>query len=137
MGTRRYESYLRVLPVYWHKQINFVSQSSLQTKSGYFITILIRNLFFNFLPSACDCNPAGSVSLQCNRDTGKCQCNRGMIGDKCDQCDADTSGKMPQCEVCSSCYYQWKVTLESLSRNISVEIPRAYNISLTQQPGMC
>lgn len=58
-----------------------------------------------------------------------------MIGDKCDQCAPDTSGKMPQCEVCGECYYQWKVTLESLSRNISVEVPRAYNLSLTPQPG--
>lgn len=83
----------------------------------------------------CDCNLAGSVSLQCDRDTGKCQCKQGMIGDKCDQCAQDTSGKMPQCEVCGECYYQWKVTLESLSRNISLEVPRAYNVSLTPQPG--
>ena len=81
--------------------------------------------------TACDCNPAGSVTLQCNRDTGKCQCKPGVIGDKCDMCDADTSGKMPQCEVCGGCYYQWKVTLKSLSRNVSVEVPRANNLSLT------
>lgn len=86
--------------------------------------------------TACDCNPAGSVSLQCNRDTGKCQCKPGVIGDKCDMCDADTSGKMPHCEVCGGCYYQWKVTLKSLSRNVSVEVPRAYNLSLTpRKPG--
>ena len=52
-------------------------------------------------------------------------------------CDADTTGKMPQCEVCGECYPQWKAALETLSRNISVEVPRAYNLSLTpQQPGM-
>ena len=52
-------------------------------------------------------------------------------------CDADTTGKMPQCEVCGECYPQWKEALETLSRNISVEVPRAYNLSLTpQQPGM-
>ena len=44
---------------------------------------------------------------------------------------------MPQCEVCDGCYYQWKVALHSLSRNISVEVSRAYNISLTpNQPGI-
>ena len=87
--------------------------------------------------TACDCNPAGSVSLQCNRDTGKCQCKPGVIGDKCDMCDADTSGKMPHCEMCGGCYYQWKVTLKSLSRNVSVEVPRAYNLSLTpRKPGI-
>jgi len=43
---------------------------------------------------------------------------------------------MPQCEVCGECYYQWKVTLQSLSRNISAEVARAYNLSLTPvQPG--
>ena len=102
-----------------------------KTQSFHFKLFLF---FFPFL-SACDCNPAGSVSLQCDRNTGKCQCKQGMIGDKCDQCAPDTSGKMPQCEVCGECYYQWKVTLESLSRNISVEVPRAYNLSLTPQPG--
>ena len=90
-----------------------------------------------FVFPACDCNPAGSESLQCDRDTGKCQCKQGTIGDKCDQCDADTTGKMPQCEVCGDCYYQWKITLDDLSRNVSVEISRAYNISLTpNQPGI-
>ncbi|KAJ7382943.1 hypothetical protein OS493_031719 [Desmophyllum pertusum] len=63
-------------------------------------------------------------------DTGKCQCKQGMVGETCDQCDVDTTGKMPQCEVCGECYYQWKVALDSLSRNISVELPRALNISL-------
>lgn len=86
--------------------------------------------------TACDCNPAGSLSLQCDRNTGECQCQPGVIGDKCDMCDVDTSGKMPQCKVCGGCYYQWKVTLESLSRNVSVEVPRAYNLSLTPgKPG--
>lgn len=100
-------------------------------------SVLYFELSFSIFPflAACDCNLAGSVSLQCDRDTGKCQCKQGMIGDKCDQCAQDASGKMPQCEVCGECYYQWKVTLESLSRNISLEVPRAYNVSLTPQPG--
>ncbi|KAJ8915766.1 hypothetical protein NQ315_004578 [Exocentrus adspersus] len=34
---------------------------------------------------ACDCNPTGSHSLQCNRE-GKCQCKPGITGDKCDHC---------------------------------------------------
>ena len=64
------------------------------------IRVLYFELSFSIFPflAACDCNLAGSVSLQCDRDTGKCQCKQGMIGDKCDQCAQDTSGKMPQCE---------------------------------------
>ncbi|CAH2254547.1 jg25249, partial [Pararge aegeria aegeria] len=35
--------------------------------------------------SACNCNPTGSRSLQCNAE-GKCQCKPGVTGDKCDMC---------------------------------------------------
>lgn len=35
---------------------------------------------------ACNCDPIGSRSLQCNTE-GKCQCKPGVTGDKCDRCD--------------------------------------------------
>lgn len=35
---------------------------------------------------ACNCDPVGSRSLQCNRE-GKCQCKPGVTGDKCDRCE--------------------------------------------------
>ncbi|EDO39502.1 predicted protein [Nematostella vectensis] len=85
--------------------------------------------------SACNCNPAGSVHLQCDRDTGKCLCKVGHIGDKCDMCAADTSGKMPQCEICGECYYQWKATLGFLSRNVTYQIDRAANLTLKTTGG--
>ena len=34
----------------------------------------------------CSCNPTGSRSLQCNAE-GKCQCKKGVGGDKCDRCE--------------------------------------------------
>ncbi|GJQ78719.1 putative laminin subunit [Trypoxylus dichotomus] len=35
---------------------------------------------------ACNCDPVGSRSLQCNTE-GRCQCKPGVTGDKCDRCD--------------------------------------------------
>ena len=43
-----------------------------------------------FLPIACDCNPAGSIDSECNDMTGQCQCKANVdpsIPDlKCSQC---------------------------------------------------
>lgn len=36
----------------------------------------------------CECHPTGSTSLQCNSE-GKCQCKKGVTGDKCDRCQAN------------------------------------------------
>ncbi|XP_062333878.1 laminin subunit gamma-3 [Osmerus eperlanus] len=35
--------------------------------------------------SACDCDPLGSVSLQCNAE-GRCVCRAGVMGERCDAC---------------------------------------------------
>ncbi|XP_071445859.1 laminin subunit gamma-1 [Hetaerina americana] len=37
---------------------------------------------------ACNCDPTGSRSLQCNRE-GKCQCKPGVTGEKCDRCEVN------------------------------------------------
>jgi len=37
---------------------------------------------------ACQCDPNGSVDLQCSLD-GKCSCKEGVVGDKCDMCEAN------------------------------------------------
>ena len=34
----------------------------------------------------CDCDPIGSISLSCD-DKGKCKCQIGVTGEKCDKCD--------------------------------------------------
>jgi hypothetical protein len=37
-------------------------------------------------PQVCACNPAGSLSKNCNRTTGACQCRPDVIGKLCDTC---------------------------------------------------
>ena len=37
--------------------------------------------------SACQCNPAGSVDLQCDVATGACSCKPNIAGLNCDQCE--------------------------------------------------
>ncbi|RXM99798.1 Laminin subunit alpha-2 [Acipenser ruthenus] len=34
----------------------------------------------------CDCNVMGSLTLQCNSDTGCCFCRPGFAGEKCTEC---------------------------------------------------
>lgn len=34
----------------------------------------------------CQCNPHGSVSIECDGLSGECMCNDGIIGKQCDQC---------------------------------------------------
>lgn len=35
---------------------------------------------------SCDCHMLGSVSSECNTDTGQCQCKESVVGRRCDQC---------------------------------------------------
>lgn len=50
---------------------------------------------------ACNCDPTGSRSLQCNSE-GKCQCKTGVTGDKCDRCDVNHYDFGPHgCKNCS------------------------------------
>ncbi|CAH2311352.1 laminin subunit gamma-1 [Pelobates cultripes] len=63
---------------------------------------------FGFGPEGCkpcDCDPEGSVSLQCKED-GRCDCKDGFVGVRCDQCEENyfynRSG--PGCQECPACY---------------------------------
>ena len=37
--------------------------------------------------SACQCNPVGSVDLQCDITTGQCRCRDNIDGQNCDKCE--------------------------------------------------
>uniref|UniRef100_A0A8C5QNT2 Laminin subunit gamma 1 n=1 Tax=Leptobrachium leishanense TaxID=445787 RepID=A0A8C5QNT2_9ANUR len=63
---------------------------------------------FGFGPEGCkpcDCDPEGSVTLQCKED-GRCGCKDGFVGIRCDQCEENyfynRSG--PGCQECPACY---------------------------------
>lgn len=35
----------------------------------------------------CQCNPSGSVHVNCDRVTGKCPCKQGVTGQLCEECE--------------------------------------------------
>lgn len=50
----------------------------------------------------CDCDPTGSMSLQCDSFSGQCRCKPGVSGLRCDRCEPDfwnfTSVGCQKCE---------------------------------------
>lgn len=56
-------------------------------------------------PPACNCDPMGSVSMQCHSN-GTCQCRQGFVGYKCDKCELNYfhNRATHQCEECPVCY---------------------------------
>jgi len=80
-------------------------------------------IFFSFLfflqsvllwSTACDCNPDGSATLQCNQNNGSCVCMVGIGGEKCDQCARGYIGTAPQCVPCGECFDNWDRILNDL-----------------------
>ena len=46
---------------------------------------------------ACECNVDGSEDTKCSTPGGKCTCNNGVGGEKCDVCKTEHFG-FPTCE---------------------------------------
>lgn len=63
---------------------------------------------------ACECNPYGSATQQCHRETGQCVCNLGIGGFKCDKCARGYLGDAPYCEPCGECFDNWDIILDGL-----------------------
>ena len=55
-----------------------------------------------FLPD-CYCDKDHSLGIACN-DMGKCECETGFGGDKCDECYDGYTG--PNCDQCNTGYYK-------------------------------
>jgi usherin len=45
----------------------------------------------NFRCLRCDCNPAGSLNKECDKQTGQCECKSFVTGLKCNVCIPSTS----------------------------------------------
>lgn len=67
---------------------------------------------------ACECNPEGSATQQCNQTTGHCNCMLGIGGEKCDSCARGYLGKAPNCSPCGECFENWDQTQKELSGKI-------------------
>ena len=53
---------------------------------------------------ACECNPDGSTTLQCNLYTGDCLCKPNIDGRHCDQCMENKHDLAAGCVDCPPCY---------------------------------
>nr|XP_042700198.1 laminin subunit beta-2 [Chrysemys picta bellii] len=67
-----------------------------------------------FAPAACDCDPAGAESLQCERLSGRCACRPGFTGQRCDRCLRGFHDNFPRCDRCPPCFAQWDLALARL-----------------------
>ena len=81
--------------------------------------LFLSMLYVRFYPSlfsstACDCDPRGSESMQCDKRTGQCQCVAGVTGYKCDRCARGTTGQLPNCVPCGECFDNWDRVIRDL-----------------------
>lgn len=68
----------------------------------------------------CDCNPMGSATLECNRTTGACLCQKSSGGPKCDTCARGYTGQWPYCDECGECFQNWDLILQELKGRLTV-----------------
>lgn len=66
------------------------------------------------ISTACECEPLGAESPQCDRASGQCQCRPGFGGLRCDRCQRGYQAAFPQCSPCHPCFGRWDAALGSL-----------------------
>ena len=65
---------------------------------NHFLVVYLFDLPFL---KECNCDPTGSVSLQCDQETGQCPCLPGVGGRTCSECQEGFKGlSFEGCEPC-------------------------------------
>lgn len=118
----------------------WVMTSALCTTQIFLTLRPTSSLTFPF--PACNCDPMGSVSMQCDSN-GSCHCRQGFVGSKCDKCELNYfhNRATHQCDECPACYglvkkqvssqlFVWKInSWRNKTRNFKGLFPRVFNNS--------
>ena len=70
------------------------------------------------LPTACACDPQGSISPSCDPHTGTCRCREGISGPRCQACARGSTGGFPHCTSCPPCFTSWDQRLAPLQLHL-------------------
>ncbi|XP_040262985.1 laminin subunit beta-2 isoform X2 [Bufo bufo] len=92
-----------------HSNSGSVQKSSTNEVCSKLITSMSAILHEGAL--ACNCDPQGSLSSECDQNGGQCRCKPNVIGRRCDRCAPGTYGFGPS--GCKSC----DCNLEGASHN--------------------
>lgn len=83
----------------------------------------------------CDCNLAGSQSIQCDKTNGSCVCIPGISGSRCDRCARGFTGHAPHCEACGECFDNWDSIIHRLRNETLGLLDKARAIKQTGTTG--
>lgn len=81
--------------------------------------IYLITCFFS-VSTACRCDPEGTLSEVCDKQTGACLCRPGVTGARCDSCSRGRCDSFPACETCPNCYF----SLDAQRQNFSLALER-------------